>query len=124
MGAFDAAALGRPVVMTGYGGQREFLPHELAYLVDYRLEPVRDGPFNLCYRPEQRWAVPDVGHASALMRHVYEHREEARERGRALGEFVRAKFEMDRVARILRRRMSASDILATSLSTHLRMRSH
>ena len=37
MGAFDAAASGRPVIMTGYGWQTEFLPEDLAHLVKYRL---------------------------------------------------------------------------------------
>lgn len=101
MGAFDAAALGRPIVMTAYGGQRDFLPDHLAYLVDYSLEPVRDGLLHSSYTPDQSWAAPDVGHASALMRRVYEHQEKARERGTALGEFVRERFEMDRVAQEL-----------------------
>ena len=101
VGVFDAAARGRPVVMTGYGGQREFLPPNLAYLVDYYMEPVWDGPLNFRATRGQKWAAPDVGHASQLMRRVFEHREEATQRGRALGEFVRAKFHTDRVDRML-----------------------
>ena len=36
-GAFEAARLGKPVIMTGYGGQLDYLDAELSHLVDYTL---------------------------------------------------------------------------------------
>lgn len=69
LGAFDAAAYGNPVVMTGWGGQLEFLDAERSFLVDYDLEPVRHWAPNL-FSPDQRWAVPRLDHAVELLREV------------------------------------------------------
>ena len=41
LGAFDAAAYGNPVVITGWGGQLAFLDRSSAFLVEYALEPVQ-----------------------------------------------------------------------------------
>jgi glycosyltransferase involved in cell wall biosynthesis len=98
LGAFEAAAAGNPVIITGFGGQREFLPVELAYFVDYELCPARAlGVERRVYRGEHRWAEPSVEHGVALMRHVFEHRQEARRRGKALQEHVRREFAAERV---------------------------
>jgi len=99
LGAFDAAARGKPVIMTGYGGQTEFLSEDSAYRVDYHLVPVRAGFFQRSYTPDQNWAEPDLDHASRLFRHVFENREEARRRGCALEKHVRTSFHADTVAR-------------------------
>ena len=98
MGAFDAAAAGRPVIMTGFGGQLDFLPEELAYLVNYRLVDVRPRLTDR-WGHGHHWAEPDVEHAAALMRHVYENRGEAREKGLQLSEFVRERFSADAICR-------------------------
>jgi glycosyltransferase involved in cell wall biosynthesis len=100
MGAFDAAALGRPVIMTGYGGQTEFLPEDLAYLVKYRMVKT---PFRPLEPPDlgHRWAEPDVGHAAALMRHVFENRGEARAKARELAQRLVQEYQPDTVARRL-----------------------
>src|SRR5215203_2904497 len=65
----------------------DFMTPQNSYPVDYELRPVGDdaGP----YPPTGEWAEPDVGHASALMRHVFEHRDEAQERGRRAAEDLR-----------------------------------
>lgn len=89
LGAFDAAGRGTPVIMTGFGGQLDFLPPGDAYLVDYRLEeasrtgvPVVPGS----------WAVADVDHAAALMRGAFEDLADARERGLRLQRHVLDNF--------------------------------
>jgi SAM-dependent methyltransferase len=75
----EAMYLGKPVIATGYSGNMDFMTPQNSYPVDYDLRPVGDdaGP----YPPTGEWAEPDIGHASALMRHVFEHREEAEKRG-------------------------------------------
>ncbi|MBI2839372.1 MAG: hypothetical protein HYX75_13735 [Acidobacteria bacterium] len=97
LGAFDAAAAGKPVIMTGFGGQLDFLPPDLAYLVNYRLVSVRDDHDLQNFRADQRWADADPTHASKLLRYVFEHREEARARGEELGRYVRQTFSESRV---------------------------
>jgi glycosyltransferase involved in cell wall biosynthesis len=75
----EAMALGRPVIATGYSGNLAFMDTENSYLVDYELDTVPEG----CapYPVGAEWATPSVSHASQLMRHVFEHQDEARERG-------------------------------------------
>lgn len=92
LGAFDAALLGNPVIMTGYGGQRDFLDPARAGLVDYRMVPVHEPTWGSNYRPTDRWAEPDLAHAVALMRQVYENREEAAERAGLLAADLTVRF--------------------------------
>jgi glycosyltransferase involved in cell wall biosynthesis len=97
LGAFDAAGLGKPIVITGYGGHLEFLPKELAYLVDYRMVPVIDRQGSASYSMNQAWAEPDLTQASKLMRDVFDNRGEALARGRELSQFVRQRFQQEKV---------------------------
>lgn len=69
LGAFDASALNKPVIMTNYGGQCDFLHPD--YLVDYKLIPVRGMSWIPWYLEEQNWAEPNIKHASQLMRKVF-----------------------------------------------------
>jgi hypothetical protein len=68
MGAFDAATLGKPVLMTGWGGQLDYLGEDYPGLIRYRMTPVSGWLPHASYQPNQRWATPDIGHASELMR--------------------------------------------------------
>jgi glycosyltransferase involved in cell wall biosynthesis len=76
LGGFDAAAHGKPVVTTGFGGQLDYL-HGSPLLVDYELVPVRDGTRWGTYTPDQRWAEPDIEHAAELLRAVAKEPERA-----------------------------------------------
>jgi len=68
LGAFDAATLGKPVIITGWGGQLDYLGRDYPGLVRYEMTPVKDWlPFP-GYRPTQRWASADRHHAAQLMR--------------------------------------------------------
>jgi glycosyltransferase involved in cell wall biosynthesis len=100
MGAFDAAASGRPVIMTGFGGQTEFLPPDLAYLVNFRLVKTPYRPMEQFERGHL-WAEPDVRHAAQLMRHVFENRAESAAKARELAFRICGTYEHERVAGIL-----------------------
>ena len=68
LGAFDAATLGKPVIITGWGGQIDFLGEDYPGLVRYRVgdaEGWRPTPHS---RGTHRWATADAEHAIALMR--------------------------------------------------------
>jgi glycosyltransferase involved in cell wall biosynthesis len=110
----EAMLLGKPCIGTAYSANMEFMTPANSYLVDYRMQELdRDfGP----YTRGTVWAEPDLDHAAALMRYVFEHREEARLRGataqedigrlhgeRAVGQQIAARLEligrgMDRVS--------------------------
>jgi glycosyltransferase involved in cell wall biosynthesis len=76
----EAMILGRPVIATRYGGSLEFMTDENSYLVDWDKVAVGEGAYP--YSPKAEWAEPRLDHAAALMREVFEHPEQARERGR------------------------------------------
>ena len=97
IGAFDAAACGNPVVMTGFGGQLDYLHPDAAYLVDYALVPVINPQAPLSYSPDQRWAEPDIRHGAQLLREVAARPELAKARGRALQARVAERFGGRRV---------------------------
>ena len=96
--SFDAATRGTPVVMTGFGGQLEYLDNASAFLVDYDLTAVDDPAGGESYTPDQSWAEPDVEHASALLRQVYDDPLAARARGALAGRRIVERYSPERVA--------------------------
>ncbi|VVB72334.1 Uncharacterised protein [uncultured archaeon] len=97
LGAFKAAEIGKPVIITGFGGQLDFLPNESAYLIDYDLVSARDDSARQNFTQDQKWAKPRLDHASMLMRHVFENRIEAKARGEELKIYVAKHFQEDKV---------------------------
>ncbi len=91
LGAFDAAAWGRPVVITGFGGHLDYLDGPEAMLVRHELVRVdtREGEN---YFGDQRWARADVAHATALLRRVFEAPTAARAAAAAIRERLHARF--------------------------------
>ena len=68
MASFDAAAAGKPVLITGWGGQVDYLGADYPGLIDYRLTDVCGWLPHASYQPTQRWAAADPGHGAQLMR--------------------------------------------------------
>jgi hypothetical protein len=94
---FYAAANGNPVIMTGYGGQLDYLPEKDAFLVEYRLVPVREDKNRMLFAGKQLWGEPDLIHAGRLMRHVFENRQESAAKGANLQRHIREQFGEDKV---------------------------
>ena len=114
----ESMALGKPVIATGFSANLDFMTSENSYLV--RHSETQVGPEGENYPAQGTWAEPDVGHAAELMRHVWEHQDEARERGaraqreiaehfslEAVGEAARARLK--RLAGVRRHRAGAYD---------------
>lgn len=75
----EAMACGLPVIATGWGAQADFLSEEVAYpLAVDGLVPARA---KCPYYEGFNWAEPSYEHLRALLRRVYENREEARLKG-------------------------------------------
>jgi glycosyltransferase involved in cell wall biosynthesis len=72
LGAFDAATLGKPVIITGWGGQLDYLGRDYPGLVRYEMAPVTGWQLHRKshpgYQATQRWAITDKRHAAQLMR--------------------------------------------------------
>jgi glycosyltransferase involved in cell wall biosynthesis len=83
----EAMAYGMPVIATGYSGNLQFMDRDSSFLVDYREATVAvpDGP----YQRGSIWAEPDVQHAAALMRMVYDRPDLARDTGARARDHVR-----------------------------------
>jgi glycosyltransferase involved in cell wall biosynthesis len=92
LGLAESMLLAKPVIATGYSGNLDFTTPETGYLIDYRLVEVEPDPSeHNPYPAGARWAEPSVEHLATLMRHVYENRDEANEKGK------RAKLHIERV---------------------------
>ncbi|MCU1394102.1 MAG: hypothetical protein JWM34_2530 [Ilumatobacteraceae bacterium] len=102
LGAFDAACLGTPVIITGYGGQVEWLGSDYPGLVPYELEPVTVSN-GTSFEPEMCWARPDVDAAVEAMRALAD--------GRSAGVLEAA----SRLAPQLRQRYSPAAVGATAV---------
>ena len=108
LGAFEAAAFGKPVVVTGWSAAREFLPEDYPYFVDYDLIPTTDDQPDAWWQPRkgEHWAKARIPHAAALLRHVFSHREEARSWGRTAQSHVLENFGRARITRRLLQALS------------------
>ncbi|MDP9021903.1 MAG: glycosyltransferase family 4 protein [Actinomycetota bacterium] len=99
----EAMALGVPVVVTGFGGNRDFTDATTALLVDYDLVPARGGPGGI-YSGAGRWARPDVDQAAAHLQRLAGDaalRERLGEAGRRRAESYSPVAYADRVGRRL-----------------------
>jgi glycosyltransferase involved in cell wall biosynthesis len=107
--SFDAAAYGNPVVITGYGGQLDYLDPDRAHLVEYSLVEVEDPTGLPSYTPDQRWAEPSVAHGAELLRNVYEHPTDARERAEALSRDLLVRYRPEAVAKEFVRALASAE---------------
>lgn len=68
--SFEAAQAGKPSVITGWGGQVDYLGMDYPWYVDYELRASSDAPADLHTErsSELRWAYADRAHAATLLR--------------------------------------------------------
>jgi len=92
LGAYEAARLGKPVVMTGYGGQRDYLPDDLSWPVSYEMVPVHEPGWSGSYVDVQRWADPSLDEAARHMREIHSDPVAAGARGARLADHIRREF--------------------------------
>jgi Glycosyl transferases group 1 len=99
----EAMALGKPVIGTRYSGNVDFMNDDNSYLIDYTIGRV--GPDCEIYPPEGEWAEPDVEHAVALMRSVYDDRREAARRGARAAQDIARTLSPEAAGQAMRRRL-------------------
>lgn len=75
----EAMACGLPVIATGWGAQADFVNDATAYPL--AIEGLVPAEAKCPYYKGFNWAEPSYEHLRTLMRHVYENREEARQKG-------------------------------------------
>jgi hypothetical protein len=95
----EAMACGLPAIATDWGAHTEYFSDRVGYPL--RIRSLVPAPQDSRYYAGFSWADPDPEHLSSLMRHVFEHRDEASEIGRTAAVFVRDELSLSRsVARI------------------------
>lgn len=107
LGAFEAARLGKPLIMTGYGGQLDYLDPALAYLVDHKMVPVHEPTWSANYRTTDLWAEPSIDHAAHQMREIFENRQAAQDRAAEQALKIESAFSKDIVMDALLRALSS-----------------
>jgi glycosyltransferase involved in cell wall biosynthesis len=107
LGAFEAARLGKPLVITGYGGQLDYLDPELAYLVNHKMVPVHEPTWSANYRTTDLWAEPSIDHAVNQMREIFENRHDAKKRASQQALKIESAFSTDAVVSTLLRALNA-----------------
>jgi GT2 family glycosyltransferase len=104
MTALEAMASGLPTIATNWGGMADFLHDGIGYPLDWRFVPAEA---RCPYYDGFDWAEPDPDHLRSLLRHVYEHPEEARAKGLAAAGEVAATLTWDHAAARVRDRLLA-----------------
>jgi glycosyltransferase involved in cell wall biosynthesis len=99
----EAMFHGKPVIATGYSGNADFMTNENSYPVRYELVPIGEGASP--YPPDGVWAEPDVAEASRLMRHVFEHPEDAARRAERAASDIRTRFSAEAAGRAMGARL-------------------
>ncbi len=101
----EALASGLPVIVTGMGAALDFCDDDNAYLIPARrvvLPEKRVGDLETVDYP---WlAEPDVHALAALLRHVHDHRDEAKAKGRRGRDRILAGFTWDHAAALIEQR--------------------
>jgi glycosyltransferase involved in cell wall biosynthesis len=92
MGAYEAAWFGNPIVITGYGGQLDFLPNDIAVLLPYKLEAIKEKVWTEYNTEGQKWAEADIQTAIEMMQRIVEHQDNFKIKGQLLKAHVKAHF--------------------------------
>jgi glycosyltransferase involved in cell wall biosynthesis len=107
LGMARAMSYGKPVIATGYSGNLDFTTPENSLLVRYRLvELERDYGG---YEKGGFWAEPDIDHAAAQMRRVFENPGEAQTLGEKARADLTTRLNPASVLANIRRRLDAAD---------------
>jgi glycosyltransferase involved in cell wall biosynthesis len=113
----EAMLYRKPVIATGYSGNMDYMDAGCALPVDWEETEVRipDGPF----RCGTRWAEPNLEHAAALMRQVYEDPHGTLALGRRARQRVLDQLSAERVGARVRELLYPSRVIDVESPTRL-----
>jgi glycosyltransferase involved in cell wall biosynthesis len=103
MPVLEAMACGLPTIATNWSGPASFLNEGNGYPLDVRAMVRAEA--RCPYYEGFDWAEPDADHLRALMRHVYDHPDEARAKGAAAAADVMARHTWEHTAQRVRQRL-------------------
>lgn len=89
----EGMALGKPVIATDYSATTDLLDENTGYPVNFRYVPVKAGEYPMA--EGQRWADPDVVHATWIMHEIVSDPEAAARKGAAAKKMIDTHFNVD-----------------------------
>jgi len=99
----EAMMMGKPVIATAYSGNMDFMSDTNSFPVPWK--KVRVGRDAEAYSPRAKWAEPDIAEAARLMRHVWEHPEEARRIGKVARADLSERFTLEATGARMKHRL-------------------
>ena len=94
----EAMLMGRPVIATNWSANTEFMTSDNSYLLDYEVVDTQGLEPELSHYKGHRWANPSESHLRTLMRHVFNHPEEARLKGQTARKHMARHYNREAVA--------------------------
>ena len=94
----EAMLMERPVIVTNWSANTEFMTPDNSYLLDYEVVDTQGLEPELSHYKGHRWANPSQIHLRTLMRHVFTHPEEARIKGQAARKHMVRHYNREAVA--------------------------
>lgn len=96
---FEAMAMEKPVIVTGYSANMDYTDDSNSFLVDYQLVPIDQdyGP----YKKGELWADPSIEHAAMQMRYVYENPEHAKEVGLRAARCIEKRLSVESTGKLV-----------------------
>lgn len=91
----EATLSGKPVIATGWSGQLDFLPADLAVLLPYNLSPIPTSAVNEWLIKESQWAVVSYSAAAQKLDDVYKNYEKYLPNAEKLRVQNASKFTLD-----------------------------
>jgi intein/homing endonuclease len=102
--AFASAAVGNPIIVPRYSAFPEYFSDDTAYLVDVpaevRIEDMKH--ISILYTGDMVWGDPSVDSCRAHMRHVFENRDIAKQKGLRAREYIKEHLSYEAIGRMMR----------------------
>lgn len=104
----QAMASGKPVITTGWGGQMDFINKKNGYPVKVKKYDTMHDKVKLAvdFYWYQKFAFPDVDNAIEILKHVFNNRGEAKEKGRKAREHIVKNFTWEKACIVADRRLN------------------
>jgi glycosyltransferase involved in cell wall biosynthesis len=104
LGPAEAMSLGKPVILTNWSGNTDYMTLHNSIGIDYELIPVgkQYGP----YEPGQLWADPDLEQAAFWMKQLARDPELANRIGRLGQETIKNEFSPEAVGELIHQRLN------------------
>jgi glycosyltransferase involved in cell wall biosynthesis len=92
---FEALAMGKPVIATGYGGNLEYMQLANSWLLSFFMTPV-GGMNRLTYNGKMHWAEPNLENLQDAMREAYTNKSLTKQKGNA-GKIKIEEFNLEKI---------------------------